>query len=49
MKDWAINPDAHLTAVVAHEGKVVKSFGYRSVNETDAPEVVKRLKKAVKK
>lgn len=48
-KDWAINPDAHLTAVVAHKGKVVKSFGYMSLNETDAPEVIKTLKKAIKK
>ena len=48
-KDWAINPDAHLTAVVAHKGKVVKSFGYMSLNETDVPEVVEMLKKAIKK
>jgi hypothetical protein len=48
-KDWAINPDAHLTAVVAHKGKVVKSYGYRSLNETDVPEVVRTLKKAIKK
>ena len=48
-KDWAINPDAHLTAVVAHKGKVVKSFGYLSLNETDVPEVVGTLKKAIKK
>ncbi len=48
-KDWAINPDAHLTAVVAHKGKVVKSFGYLSLNETDVPEVVQTLKKAIKK
>jgi hypothetical protein len=48
-KDWAINPDAHLTAVVAYKGKVVKSFGYMSVNETDVPDVVKSLKKAIKK
>lgn len=48
-KDWAINPDAHLTAVVAHKGKVVKSFGYRSLNETDVPEVVKTLKKAIRR
>jgi hypothetical protein len=48
-KDWAINPDARLTAVVAHEGKVVKSFGYLSLNETDVPEVVQTLKKAIKK
>jgi hypothetical protein len=48
-KDWAINPDAHLTAVVAHKGKVVKSFGYMSLNETDVPEVIEALKKAIKK
>jgi hypothetical protein len=48
-KDWAINPDAHLTAVVSHKGKVVKSFGYLSVNETDVPNVVEALKKAIKK
>ena len=48
-KDWAINPDAHLTAVVAHKGKVVKSFGYMSLNDTDVPEVVKTLKTAIKK
>src|SRR5260221_13271866 len=38
-QDWGINPDAHLTAVVVHKGKVVASFGYRSVNETDADAV----------
>jgi hypothetical protein len=48
-KDWAINPDAHLTAVVAHKSKVVKSFGYMSLNETAVPEVVETLKKAIKK
>jgi hypothetical protein len=48
-KGWGINADAHLTAVVAHKGKVVKSFGYLSVNETDAAEVVETLKKAIKK
>jgi hypothetical protein len=47
-KDWAINPEAHLTAVVAHKGKVVKSFAYLSLNETDVPEVVGTLKKAIK-
>ena len=48
-KDWAINPDARLTAVVAHKGKVVKSFGYVSLNETNVPEVVKTLKMTIKK
>jgi hypothetical protein len=46
---WAINSDAHLTAVVAHQGKVVKSFAYLSLNETDVPAVVKTLKTALKK
>jgi hypothetical protein len=48
-KGWEINTDARLTAVVVHNGKVVKSFGYMSLNETDAPEVIKTLKKAIKK
>jgi hypothetical protein len=48
-KDWAINTDAHLTAVVANKGKVVKSFGYQSLNETDVPAVLETLKKATKK
>ncbi len=46
---WAINPDAHLTVVVAHKGKVVKSFAYTSVNETDVRAVVAELKKATGK
>jgi hypothetical protein len=41
---WAINADAHVTAVVAEEGKVSASFGYGSVNETEAPTVLKKLK-----
>jgi hypothetical protein len=35
--------------VVAHHGKVVKSFGYMSLNETNVPEVVETLKEAIKK
>jgi hypothetical protein len=42
---WGINPDAHLTAVVAQEQKTIASFGYRSLNETDAPAVLKKLTK----
>jgi hypothetical protein len=41
---WAINADAHLTAVLADSGKVTASFGYRSVNEEDVPAVLKKLK-----
>ncbi|MBA4066236.1 MAG: hypothetical protein C0501_21475 [Isosphaera sp.] len=47
-KDWAVNPDAHLTAVVVHKGKVVKSFAFASVNETDVRPVLAELKKATK-
>ncbi len=42
--NWGINTDAHLTAVVAQGGKVRASFGFRSVNETDVPAVLKGLK-----
>jgi hypothetical protein len=48
-KDWAINTDARLTAVVVQGGKAVKSFGYKSLNETDAPGVIETVKKAIKK
>jgi hypothetical protein len=47
-KDWGVNPDAHLTVVVAHKGKVVKSFAFTSVNETDVRPVMAELKKAMK-
>lgn len=47
--EWGINPDAHLTAVVAAGGKVVKSFAFQSVNETDVTKVTDELKKATKK
>lgn len=43
---WGINTDAHLTAIVVQDGKVTASFGYRSVNETDVPAVIKELKPA---
>lgn len=48
-QDWNIHVDAHLSAVVAHDGKVVKTFGFRSVNETDVPAVREALQKALKK
>lgn len=48
-KNWNIHPDAHLTAVVSVDGKVVKNFGYRSVNDTDVPAVREALQKALKK
>lgn len=48
-KGWGINGDAHVTAVVAHKGKVVGSYGYQSINETDVPGVTGALKKALEK
>jgi hypothetical protein len=42
---WAINDQAHLTAVVVQGDKVVASLGYISLNETDVPKVIKTLKK----
>ena len=47
-KDWNINADAHLTAAVTTKGKVAATFGYRSINETDAPAVQDAYKKALK-
>jgi hypothetical protein len=44
--NWAINSDSHLTAVVVHKGKVVKSFGLTSVNDTDVKAVLDVLKNA---
>jgi len=46
-KNWGINPDAHLTAIVACKGRVSKKLGYRSINETDAPAVQDALKNAI--
>jgi hypothetical protein len=46
---WMIDSGAHLTAVVTVDGKVVKSFAYRSLNETDVPAVREALEKAIKK
>jgi hypothetical protein len=48
-KDWNIHPDAHVTTVIAHDGKAVQNFGYRSLNETDVPAVKEALEKAIKK
>lgn len=46
---WAINSDAHLTTVIVNQGKVVKSFAYVSVNDTDVRPVLAELKKALGK
>lgn len=42
---WGINPDAHLTVIVVKGGKVVKSFAFVTVNDTDVPKVLKELEK----
>jgi hypothetical protein len=47
-KDWNINGDAHLTAVVANKGKVFTNLGYQSINETDVKAVKEALAKARK-
>ncbi len=46
---WGLNNDAHLTAVIVHGGKVVKSFAFVSVDDGDAKAVLEALKAAVKK
>ena len=48
LKGWAVNSSAHLTAVVVHKGKVLKSFAYESVNGTDVKAVEETLKKIKK-
>jgi hypothetical protein len=45
---WNVNPDARVTTIVASKGKVRKTFGYDSINETDAAPVVKAVEEAVK-
>ena len=47
-KDWGLGA-AHLTVVVANAGKVVETFAYESVNDTDAKDVLEALKKATDK
>jgi hypothetical protein len=40
---WTIHPGAHLTAVIAKDSRVIASFGFRSLNETNVPEVMAKL------
>lgn len=46
---WAVNTDAQLTVIVVKESKVTATFGYRSANDTVAPEIIQALKKAIGK
>lgn len=48
-KGWNVNGDAHLTVVLAHQGKVAGRFAYRSVNDAEVPAVLRELKKLAKK
>ena len=48
-RGWNANGDAHITVVIANKGKVVKTMGYKSINETDVEGVLAALKKAVEK
>lgn len=41
--DWAINADCHVSILIAHHQKIHAAFGYRSMNETDVPRVLKAL------
>jgi hypothetical protein len=40
---WSIHTGAHLTAVIASDSRVVAKFAFRSLNETNVPEVVAKL------
>lgn len=42
--DWTLNDSAGLTIVVARDGKVLKSTGYSSWNETDVRRILNTLK-----
>lgn len=46
--NWAVNADTHLTVVLVNKGKVVKSYAFTSVNETDVKPVLEELKKSLK-
>ena len=46
--NWAVNSDVHVTAVIVNKGKVVKSFAFTSLNDTDVKPVLEELKKALK-
>jgi len=38
-KGWHINGDARLTAIVVNKSRIVATFGYQSINETNVPQV----------
>jgi hypothetical protein len=40
---WGLNDSLHLTAVIADQGEARAGLGYRSLNETNVPEVLAKL------
>jgi len=44
--EWGINADASVTAVIGERAEATESFGYRSLNETDVPALLKAFKEA---
>jgi hypothetical protein len=46
-KNWNVNGDAHITVVLANKRKVTATFGYNTINETDAKAVVEGLRKSL--
>jgi hypothetical protein len=47
--NWNLNPNVRVTTVLVNGGKVVKTFAYQSINDTDVPAVREALKKAIAK
>lgn len=41
---WDLSPRAHLTAVIVENGRVSASEGFVSLNETNVPAIVEKLK-----
>jgi hypothetical protein len=44
---WSLDDRAHVTTVVAKDGKAAARFAYQSLNETDVPKVEEALKTAL--
>lgn len=45
-KGWNANDEAHITVVAADKGKVLVTWGYRTINETELRAVLKAVQKA---
>lgn len=44
LEEWNISPDAILTIVVAKDGKVAKTFGWKTIQEGDYRKILQDLK-----